>query len=237
MNRRTQAPLDDTPAAERIAGEIVRRINQGILAPGARITEQALANEFDTSRGPVRDALKLLHAKGWVEIVPKIGARVAALDGSPTLESILISGAMLGLAFRFAVMKASDDQVGEFFERANRVITLGRAPETSPDDFARAAIEAGNFAIAVADNRRIDDIVGPVPQGALSGFIPMSVQTEQAMGEATNLWIELATAFRMRDAEAAERLGRQMTETSYRRILRWQVQRGGDAKPNEYRGE
>lgn len=215
----------------------MRRINQGELAQGERLTEQALADEFNTSRGPVRDALKLLHAKGWVEIIPRIGARVAALEGSPTLESILIAGAMLGLAFRFAVMKASDDQIDAFFERANRVITLGRAHGTSPDDFARAAIEAGNFAIAVADNRRIDEVVGPVPQGALSGFIPMSVQTEQAMGQATELWIDLATAFRMRDADAAERLGRQMTETSYRRILRWQVQRGGDARPNEYRGE
>ncbi|WP_264942204.1 GntR family transcriptional regulator [Sphingomonas canadensis] len=225
------------PAAERIAGEIVRRINQGALAPGARITEQALADEFDTSRGPVRDALKLLHAKGWVEIVPKVGARVAALDGSPTLESILISGSMLGLAYRFAVMKASDAQIDDFFARASRVITLGRAEGTSPDEFARAAIDAGNFAIALADNRRIDDIVGPVPQGALSGFIPMSVQNEQAMQEATDLWIELATAFRMRDADAAERLGRRMTETSYRRILRWQVQRAGDPKPNAYRRE
>lgn len=237
MNQRTFRPPDDAPAAERIAGEVVRRINQGLLRPGARLTEQALASEFATSRGPVRDALKLLHAKGWVEIVPKVGARVAALDGSPTLESILISGAMIGLAFRFAVMKASDDQIEAFFERANRVVTLGRTAGTTADEFARAAIEAGNFAIALADNRRIDDAVGPVPQGALSGFVPMSVQTEQAMSEATELWIELATAFRMRDAAVAERLGRQMTETSYRRILRWQVQRGGDARPNEYRGE
>lgn len=225
------------PIADRIAGEVVRRINQGTLAPGTRITEQALADEFDTSRGPVRDALKLLHAKGWVEIVPRIGARVAALDGSPTLESILISGAMLGLAFRFAVMKASDEQVDDFFERANRVVTLGRTPGTAPEAFARAAIDAGNFAIALADNRRIDDVVGPVPQGALSGFIPMSVQTEQAMAEATDFWIDLATAFRMRDADAAERLGRRMTETSYRRILHWQVQRGGDSVPSEYRRE
>lgn len=225
------------PTAERIAGEIVRRINQGLLAPGARVIEQALADEFDTSRGPVREALKLLHAKGWVEIVPRVGARVAALDESPALESILIAGSMLGLAFRFAVLKASDDQIGEFFERAGRVVTLGRATGTSPDEFARAAIHAGNFAIALADNRRIDDVVGPVPQGALSGFIPMSVQTEQAMGEASDLWVELATAFRMRDADAAERLGRQMTETSYRRILRWQVQRDRKARLNEYRGE
>ncbi|MDF7774793.1 GntR family transcriptional regulator [Sphingomonas sp. AOB5] len=237
MNRKTVIPADDTPTAERIAGEIVRRINQGELAPGARITEQVLADQFATSRGPVRDALKLLQAKGWVEIEPRIGARVAALDGSPNLENILIAAAMLGLAFRFAVQKASDEQLGDFFARAGQVIAIGKAQGTSPDSFARAAIEAGNFAIAIADNRRIDDAVGPVPQGALSGFIPMSVQTEEAMGEATQLWIELAAAFRMRDADTAERIGRQMTETSYRRILRWQVQRDTDVRANEYRGE
>lgn len=237
MNRKTSPPQDDLPTAERIAGDLVRRINQGQLAPGARLTEQVLADEFDTSRGPVRDALKLLHAKGWVEIEPRIGARVAALSGSPTLESIMIAGAMLGLAFRFAVMKASDDQVAEFFARASHIVALGGDEDTSPETFARAAIEAGNFAIAIADNQRINDVVGPVPQGALSGFVPMGMQTPQAMREAADLWVELATAFRMRDADTAERLGRQMTETSYRRILRWQVQRDGDPKPNEYRGE
>lgn len=238
MPRKTLPRIDNSlPVAERIAGEIVRRINQGVLVQGERITEQALADEFDTSRGPVRDALKLLHAKGWVDIVPRIGARVAVLDGSPTLESVLISGSMLGLAFRFAVMKASNQQIDQLFERVSQVVVLGRTEGTSPDAFARAAIEAGNFAIAMADNRRIDEIVGPVPQGALSGFIPLSVQTKQAMSEATGLWTELATAFRMRDADTAERLGRQMTEASYRRILHWQAQHGGDPRPNEPRDQ
>lgn len=225
----TRAPLSlaaDAPLAELIAADVVHRINLGVLAPGDRITEQALADQFETSRGPVRDAFKLLHAKGWIELTPRIGARVAPLDTPPTLESVLIGGAMLGIAYRLAVMKATDAEVDRFFALASRVVELGRSPDTDPDAFGRAAIDAGNYAIAVADNRRIDDVVGPVPQGALSGFLPMGVRSSQAVEEATQLWIALATAFRMRDADAAERLGRKMTEASYRRILEYELAPG-----------
>lgn len=219
VTRMPFSPAPDAPLSELIAADVVHRINLGALAPGDRITEQALADQFETSRGPVRDAFKLLQAKGWIELIPRIGARVAPLDAPPAFESILIGGAMLGIAYRLAVMKATDAEVDRFFALARRVVALGRSSDVDPDAFGRAAIEAGNYAIAIADNRRIDDVVGPVPQGALSGFIPMGVRNTQAVEEATQLWVALATAFRMRDAEAAERLGRKMTEASYRRIL------------------
>lgn len=222
----TRAPFStaaDAPLSERIAADVVQRINRGTLVPGDRITEQALADQFETSRGPVRDAFKLLQAKGWIELVPRIGARVARLDAPPTLESVLISGAMLGLAYRFAVMKATEEEVSRFFELAARVITIGRDPDGEAEAMAQAILEAGNYAIGIADNRRIDDVVGPVPQGALSGYIPLGIRSRRAAEEVAGLWADLAMAFRLRDPEAAERVGRQMTLSSYRRILDHQL--------------
>jgi len=211
------------PPAERIAGEIVRRITSGELKPGDRIVEQALADEFQTSRGPVRDALQTLNARNWIELVPRQGARVARRDLAPTLETVLIGGSMLGLAFRFAIMKSGERELNDLVRKIQDVVRIGRARPADPATFGAAVREAGNFAVQLADNRCLDDVVGPVPQGALSSYIPVGVHGEQAMEDAVNLWVELATAVNLRDQLAAEMLGKAMTERAFRRILEQQL--------------
>lgn len=214
---------------ERIAANVVEQITGGRLSPGDRITEQSLAAAFQSSRGPVRDALKLLEARGWIELLPRVGARVASRETAPELETILISGAMLGLAYRFAVMKADEGELAELGRRVEQVVATGRQSGVTPETFGRAALDAGNYAIRVADNRRIDDMVGPVPQGALSAFIPLGVADRGGMDEAIGLWVDLGTAFSLRDALAAERIGREMVESAYRRIVRAKLDRVGGA--------
>ena len=55
----------EPPLPEKIAASLVQKINTGALKPGDRVLEQAIADEFATSRGPVRDAFKIYkHAIG-----------------------------------------------------------------------------------------------------------------------------------------------------------------------------
>ena len=50
------------------------------LLPGQWIDEKALATEWQISRTPLREALKVLAAEGLVELVPQRGCRVVELD-------------------------------------------------------------------------------------------------------------------------------------------------------------
>lgn len=213
----------DLPLAERIAERISHRIETGDLKPGDRIIEQSIANEFKSSRGPVRDALKILSAREWIEIVPKKGARVARPNAAPMLETILVGGAMLGLAYRFAIMKGTEDQLQTFYQLARKVIALGRDPGSTAIDISGAALKAGRYAVSIADNRSINEIIGPVPQSALSNYASVSIPTAETKAEATELWVELAIAFMMRDGDAAEAIGRRMTKSAYQRILKSQL--------------
>lgn len=54
----------------------------GRLLPGSRIGQQAIAERFDASRIPVREALKQLESEGLITIVPNSGAWVARLDAT-----------------------------------------------------------------------------------------------------------------------------------------------------------
>lgn len=68
-----------TVASQRVADILAERILCGELAPGARIKQDELAEELDTSRIPVRDALRMLEARGLVTMRANAGARVASL--------------------------------------------------------------------------------------------------------------------------------------------------------------
>ncbi|MFC7455888.1 GntR family transcriptional regulator [Brachybacterium sp. GCM10030267] len=61
----------------RIAGDLREAIITGALAPGERLREVALAQQFGISRVPVREALRELATDGYVQLRPNAGARVA----------------------------------------------------------------------------------------------------------------------------------------------------------------
>ncbi|GAA1628520.1 GntR family transcriptional regulator [Georgenia ruanii] len=59
-------PIQQNSLGEQIAGELRRLIATRRIDDGTPVVEEALANQFGVSRGPVRDALKILVAEGLV---------------------------------------------------------------------------------------------------------------------------------------------------------------------------
>ncbi|WP_116365270.1 GntR family transcriptional regulator [Parahaliea mediterranea] len=66
--------------AERIAQQLADQILSGELAPGERIEEKKVTEQFGVSRTPVRDALRHLAATGLVAIRPHRGVTVVDLE-------------------------------------------------------------------------------------------------------------------------------------------------------------
>src|SRR5829696_6445731 len=58
--------------------EIGRRIVSGELQPGDLLPEGELIAELDISRTVLREAIKVLGAKGLVEAKPRVGTKVSA---------------------------------------------------------------------------------------------------------------------------------------------------------------
>lgn len=67
---------------EIIADELRKAIIDGKLQPGDRLKQQALAEQFQASLIPVREALRSLENESFVEIIPNKGAVVTALSAS-----------------------------------------------------------------------------------------------------------------------------------------------------------
>jgi DNA-binding GntR family transcriptional regulator len=65
---------------------LFREIVTGKLAGGERLMIDEIAERFGVSKIPVREALKALEAKGWVESAPRRGTYVRALSLSELHE-------------------------------------------------------------------------------------------------------------------------------------------------------
>ena len=62
-------PICSLTLPQQIADHLGHRIMNGDYAPGARLKEEELAESYAVSRGPVREAFRLLERRGFVEIV------------------------------------------------------------------------------------------------------------------------------------------------------------------------
>ena len=86
-----------------VAEAIVDAVAQGTLNPSQRIIEADLARQFEVSRVPIREAIKLLQAHGILNVTPNRGARVSAFDPGMVDQVYEVRIALERIAVRDAV--------------------------------------------------------------------------------------------------------------------------------------
>jgi DNA-binding GntR family transcriptional regulator len=111
-----------------VASFIRTAIVHGRLAPGSRLSEVALANELDTSRGTVREALRTLVDGGLIEAIPHRGVFVTQLSVRATWEITSLRALLEPYASRLSLEAAGatlNAGVQEAFEGLKRAVTSG----------------------------------------------------------------------------------------------------------------
>jgi DNA-binding GntR family transcriptional regulator len=112
--------------AERIARVLGERIVSGDLAAGAPLRQDRVAEEFDASHVPAREAFQLLRAQGLVTNEPRRGVRVAVLDPVTIQETVEIRAALEALALRLAGPRMN----AASFQRIEEALTAGDEART-----------------------------------------------------------------------------------------------------------
>lgn len=132
---------------DRAAADSLRRaILSGTIAPGSRLTEARLAEQFMLSRGTVRAALQRLVAEGLVIQRPYSGWDVPTLTVQDAWELSTLRSSLEALAGRLVAENINDE---------------GRAIIVSAyEQLARAAEEGGREELVEADMELHQAIVG-----------------------------------------------------------------------------
>jgi DNA-binding GntR family transcriptional regulator len=90
--------------AERVKQDLLRRIMNGELAPGARLVELQIAKELNTSQGPVREALCELEGLELVVTEPYKGTRVREVTAEDIREAYMVRAILEELAGQLAAL-------------------------------------------------------------------------------------------------------------------------------------
>lgn len=115
-----------TVGAKRIADALRAQIVSGEREPGARIGQEELAHQFESSRMPVREALRILEVEGLVRIESHRGAWVAKLDFEEFRTSYRVRAALEPLALAESIPNLDDREVDELFDLQRRIAATTR---------------------------------------------------------------------------------------------------------------
>ena len=120
--RKPRKKANDPPATL-VSAVVTDRTRSAILAgklrPGERLRQEELAEQYDTSRIPIREALQQLESEGLVVLVPNSGAWIPKLDRKECVEIYKIREKLEPLAILESTPLLSDETI-EQLERISR---------------------------------------------------------------------------------------------------------------------
>ncbi|HEX5188691.1 MAG TPA: GntR family transcriptional regulator [Streptosporangiaceae bacterium] len=96
------------PLRDLVATELRRLILDGTLPPGERLIEDRLAELLGVSRNPIREAIRMLEAEGFLDVTARRGSFVATLDASQAGDLFEVRLALEPLGARLAARQAAD---------------------------------------------------------------------------------------------------------------------------------
>jgi DNA-binding GntR family transcriptional regulator len=185
---------------EDIRDELIDSILGGRLAPGDRIVETRVAQQFGVSQAPVREALRDLELFGFIVSSPFRGAIVRHITVEELVQIYPIRAVLEGLAARDAAARI--DEAG--LKRLERVLTTLRKAAARGD--RRAAVDADfafHLAIVEASGNGLLRQFWERMRLATTTFLTVS-KARHSLDEIADRHTPVLEALRARDPAAAE---------------------------------
>ena len=108
-----EGPIRRPLMHEEIADRLRGLIFAGELKPEARVQEKDLCVRFETSRTPLREALKVLASEGLITLLPNRGARVTRLTSEDAEQLFPVMGVLEALSGELACASITETEILE----------------------------------------------------------------------------------------------------------------------------
>jgi DNA-binding FadR family transcriptional regulator len=226
-------PVRQARASGEIVSQIERAIFDGDLAAGDRLeSERELAERFGVSRITVRDALRVLEARGLVHV--KVGASGGAFVSATNVDQVAESISTMILLRRMTLSGVAEARTvvetatcelaaeradAAAIERINLTVEQGRAVVREQAPHTEASMD---FHVAVADAARNELLSATV-----AAYRDLLVQTLHDMRDVRSAKAtqkaheEILEAIRAHDPEAARSLMLAHLQDFEKRLRRW----------------
>ncbi|MGW8482828.1 GntR family transcriptional regulator [Microbacterium sp. NPDC055903] len=151
----TMRPTRAPALGDQLAGVLRDQIIRRQVLPGTHLVEDALAAEYDVSRGPVRDALRQLESQGLVESRRR-GFFVVGLSQSDIDDLYELRESIELVAVTRAITHATPEQLRIGREIVREMIAC--ADRSAAAEFADADMRFHALLYRIGGNRRLVDV-------------------------------------------------------------------------------
>ena len=197
---------DQQTLGDQVFEQMFDLILSGELPLGGVVNEVSLAQRFNISRGPIREAVQRLQGLRLITREPYMKARVVSLSGRDIIEIFQLREAAEGMACRLAaetmpIMEI--DRLSDDLERNRRL-----APTMSSEDHQRSVFDIHVRLAEGCGNQRITRLLCEELYHLLRIYRARSGSVPGRHGEAFEEHWQIVRAIRVRDASLAESLMR-----------------------------
>ncbi len=188
---------------EKILETIREAILKGELKPGEKVAEPELAARFGISRTPIREAFRQLESEGYLSVIPRKGAVVAALSERDVQEYYAIKSILEGYAAELAANKLTDKELLKLETINERLKQLANAGDVKV--FYKTHHEFHEIFLKAADNSKLYELIMQLGMKfSRLRMASLSVAGRMAISVAEH--DKLLEAFRNHDGKTAEYL-------------------------------
>jgi DNA-binding GntR family transcriptional regulator len=203
---------------EQVAAQVGDRIIAGRIAPGARIVEQDLAVEFRVSRGPIRDAIRILEREGLATIHARRGAVATELSVDEVGEIVEMRAALLETAARKNAELRSADLLAVLAAGIARLEQLA-ALDDDRGEYAETVYRMSIISARACGNRRLARTVTALSLQTLR-YSKLGLASKARRQASLRLWKSSLAALRRGETEKFAALTRERVEASGAEAMR-----------------
>ena len=197
---------------EQIAARVGERILDGRLLPGERIGEQELADEFQVSRGPVREALRILEREGLATLLARRGAIVTELSAQELTELLDVRAGLFEVAVRRLMARPCPELMPLMVAGTHRLQALAQDPEAG-EAYAETTYRLLILVVRLAGNRRLQRMLTSISLQTLR-YSKLGLASLARRQRSVQLWQQAIVALQAGDVEAMLQLTRQRLDES-----------------------
>lgn len=148
------------PLRDVVATEMRRLILDGTLRPGERLIEDRLAEQLGVSRNPVREAIRVLEAEGFLDVAARRGSFVATLSAKQAADLFEIRLALEPLGARLAARQESPARIARMKEILG--LAQGEPQDHDLDTLAELHTELHSLIFEMTGNAYLTGIAIPM---------------------------------------------------------------------------
>lgn len=213
---------------EQIATKVADRIIGGQLVPGSRVGEQELADEFAVSRGPVREAIRILEREGLVAVLARRGAVVASLSSQELRELFEIRAGLFDVVVRKIAEARPPELLAAMRAGVARLKLLAEHPDGG-DAYAETVHRLIQIAAAFSGNERLRRMIAALSLQSLR-YSKLGLAAPERRKRSVRMWQQTVKALEAGDAEQLALLSRQRAQESAEEAARLLEQAQGAAE-------